>query len=272
MKELTLHEIQQQSLEILSDVHSFCEANEIKYSLAYGTLIGAVRHKGFIPWDDDIDIIMLRPEYDRFCEKYSSEQYRLVCNKNDKSCMMAYAKVCDVTNTISEEHSWTGQKVGLGIDIFPMDVAEDDFNMFAARYNRVSKIWNKLWLNRSIQTGERSFYSKKMNLLIRITNKFGLQCLNQTIARRKVLKMTKIASMINSTKTGHSTMMVFCDDGTKSYYESSVFNEYAKLQFENKVFWAVKDYDRMLKPVYGDYMQLPPVEQRTSKHEKVYWK
>ena len=70
MQELTLKELQQASLDILKDVHSFCEANQIQYSIAYGTLIGALRHKGFIPWDDDVDIVMPRPDFERFCKIY----------------------------------------------------------------------------------------------------------------------------------------------------------------------------------------------------------
>lgn len=73
MKEMTLREVQLFELDILKDVHEFCMANHINYSLAYGTLIGAIRHKGFIPWDDDIDIVMPRPDYDRFCRTYKSQ-------------------------------------------------------------------------------------------------------------------------------------------------------------------------------------------------------
>ena len=68
MKEMSLREVQLGCFEILKDVHVFCVSNNIRYSLAYGTLLGAIRHKGFIPWDDDIDIIMPKPDYDRFCK------------------------------------------------------------------------------------------------------------------------------------------------------------------------------------------------------------
>ncbi|NLE06315.1 MAG: hypothetical protein GX638_16135, partial [Crenarchaeota archaeon] len=78
MYELSSREIQLCCLDILNDVHEFCIQNNIKYSLAYGTLIGAVRHRGFIPWDNDIDIYMPRPEYERFLKTYNSKKYEIV--------------------------------------------------------------------------------------------------------------------------------------------------------------------------------------------------
>ena len=78
MRKMTLQEIQTVNLELMKDIHAFCVKNNIHYSLAYGSLIGAVRHKGFIPWDDDIDIMMPRPDFERFSHEYKSEKgYRL---------------------------------------------------------------------------------------------------------------------------------------------------------------------------------------------------
>ena len=85
MQELTLKELQQVSLDIIKDVHSFCVNNNITYSIAYGTLIGALRHKGFIPWDDDVDIVMPRPDFERFCREYRSDKLRLIYYGNDKT-------------------------------------------------------------------------------------------------------------------------------------------------------------------------------------------
>ena len=91
MIELTLKEQQNIGLEILKDVHGFCVSRGIKYSVAYGSLIGAIRHNGFIPWDDDVDIIMPRPDYDLFCQEYCSDAFDVISRSTDPSCAIAYA-------------------------------------------------------------------------------------------------------------------------------------------------------------------------------------
>ena len=103
MREMTLKEIQQVSLGILKDIHKFCVEHDIQYSLCYGTLLGAIRHKGFIPWDDDIDITMPRPEFDRFIKSYQSEKgYRLFAAENndgDTEVSVPFARVCEMQRT-----------------------------------------------------------------------------------------------------------------------------------------------------------------------------
>ena len=111
MKELTLKEIQQYGLDVLLHVHEFCVAHDIPYSLAYGTLIGAVRHKGFIPWDDDIDIIMTRENFDRFLRVYQSSGDFLLVSPNDKKSYLAFARVCDMKNSeIVTRSPWSKYK------------------------------------------------------------------------------------------------------------------------------------------------------------------
>ena len=100
MKEMTLNEIQNVSLEILKDFHKFCVKNNLTYSLDSGTLIGAIRHQGFIPWDDDIDVIMPRKDYDILCKTYRSEKgYKIISNINQSSFIF-FARICEMDKTV----------------------------------------------------------------------------------------------------------------------------------------------------------------------------
>jgi len=126
MKSIELNEQKQILVDILQNVHDFCKKNQINYSLAGGSLIGAIRHKGFIPWDDDIDILLHRDEYERFLQMYvdPSGIYQLHSMKNDPQYCYPFAKVEDTRTIINENVS--GPKMGISIDVFPVDDLFDD--------------------------------------------------------------------------------------------------------------------------------------------------
>ena len=137
MKEMTLRELQLFSLEILKDVHHFCVDNNIRYSIYGGTLLGAVRHKGFIPWDDDIDIIMPRDDYDKFCDSYISESYVLVNRTKDSSYQLAYSRVCDIKKTQYKAiEPCSRNSTGVWIDVFPADGCPENENDIADFYEK----------------------------------------------------------------------------------------------------------------------------------------
>ena len=127
MKELTIEELKQYQLGILKVVAEYCEGNEIKYWLDCGTLLGAVRHKGYIPWDDDIDIGMLREDYDKFIYSFNSsnERYKVYSIENNPDFYFPHAKVLD-TDTVLYEPDENGLKLNINIDIFIYDNAPDD--------------------------------------------------------------------------------------------------------------------------------------------------
>ena len=133
------------SLDILDDVHQFCIDHQIQYTLQGGTLLGAIRHNGFIPWDDDIDIAMPRPDYERFCNTYqSSKGYQLRCYEHGDSWLM-FARVFESEKTLVKcnRYPWTNTETGVWIDIFPLDGAEDDFEIASRRINRIQKVFRK---------------------------------------------------------------------------------------------------------------------------------
>lgn len=142
MREMSLQDVQSFSLEILKDVHAFCVENNINYSLAYGTLIGAVRHQGFIPWDDDIDIIMPRPDYDRFCREYHSDKFKTAV-AGTPSVYIAFSRVYDDQYTFVENRQmpWASFETGVWIDIFPIDAVCDDYDTFINTGKKLQKLW-----------------------------------------------------------------------------------------------------------------------------------
>ena len=124
MKELSKNEIKTIQLDILQSIHQFCETNNIRYSLAYGTLLGAIRHKGYIPWDDDIDVMMPRPDYERFIQNYPNFCDRNIVQtyNNDNSYYLWCAKVYDNRT----EQITFPTRSGVCVDVFPIDGLPDN--------------------------------------------------------------------------------------------------------------------------------------------------
>ncbi|MBR3449825.1 MAG: LicD family protein [Bacteroidales bacterium] len=275
MKVLTLQDIQAQSLEILQKVHDFCLDNRIRYSLAYGTLIGAIRHKGFIPWDDDIDIIMPRPDYDRFCSTFQAKGLGILSEK-DQDYYLNYCRVFDTVQTGSNTilpiaKDYTG---GVWIDVFPADGVSDDKEEYARNVNVIKKHWMfQLRYRYSLAT----FYDIVRtcgikDLLILFAIKFSAQghkrldCIN-SIVRQNAVK-------IPFGSTLHWSQLAVLDDGIKNYQLNEDFEETIDAEFEGRSFKIMKGYDRVLRNIYGDYMQLPPENQRQPKHSHItlFWK
>ncbi len=129
MKQMSLEDIQGVSLDILAAVDDFCTNKGIKYSLGYGGLIGAVRHKGPIPWDDDIDIIMERPEYDRFIKIFNQvgpNGLKLFAPELGNS-YFSISRICDMSRTfVRKYYQWTDEETGVWIDVFPIDGLPSD--------------------------------------------------------------------------------------------------------------------------------------------------
>ncbi len=275
MTELTLADIQAQSLEILQIVHDYCIANGIKYSLAYGTLIGAVRHKGFIPWDDDVDIIMPRPDYERFVAAFSAPGLGVICEK-DPNYYLNYCRVYDTVKTGSTTILPIGKNYcgGVWIDIFPADGVSDDKEEFSLNVSEVKRSWRMQLRYRyslaSLRDIVRTCGIKDFLILMSIKlSGRGRKKLDHVngIVRRNAVR-------IPYGSTGHWSQLCVLDDGVRNYQLCEDFAETLDLTFEGRSFKVMRGYDRFLRNIYGDYMQLPPEDQRQPKHghATLYWK
>jgi lipopolysaccharide cholinephosphotransferase len=251
-KKMTLEEIQHYSLKVLLHVHEFCVAHHIDYTLAYGTLIGAVRHKGFIPWDDDIDIIMTRENFERFIHEFESSKDYLLVSPDDKKSYIAFARVCDITNTrVSTGAPWSKYSTGVWVDIFPMDAISDNEAEHRKRWRTLSFVWNRLSDMRNVKCRWAPKYYWKFGLK-KVAYLNGICLMPVLNWFRKNIKGEKYAS------SSHCAQLACCDEW--GYYEKKDFEEYTTLEFEGHQLMAIKEYDKVLRMLYGDYMQLPPVE------------
>jgi len=265
---MTIREIQQVSLDILKDVHEFCIKNGIKYTLQGGSLLGAIRHKGFIPWDDDIDIAMPRQDYDLFCSIYRSQKgYRLFCREMEE-CYLSFARVCDMRKTLVDCTflPWTTTDTGVWIDIFPLDGAEDDYNSASKRITRVKKQWEKQY---HLRLSKVKISSKK-----KLRNRIRLLLYKILYSSQKCIdKHIKMCKEIPFGKTSHYCNMAYMDYGMHEYHSNKVLDSCILHPFEDSAFYIMTGYDEALKEKYGDYMKLPPKEKQVCIHKfnKYYW-
>ncbi len=267
-KELTLRELQLFCLEILKDVHAFCVDNDIKYSLQDGSLIGVIRHSGFIPWDDDIDIIMPRPDFLRFCQTYHSDKYELVCPENDNDCFVAFARVYDRKKTVADGSlPWCNRQYGVSIDIFPADGAFENIN----RHNRYYTISRLLWKASCYCRAPLSNDFDKTKSLLHFCLYLFSKFFNARFFSRRVFMR---AAKIPYGKTPYWTQMTCMGDNSKERHSLRTFDHCILMPFEDTTVMVMNGYDEVLRDKYNDYMKLPPVEDR-KKHstmDRFYWR
>ena len=257
-----LPRVKETELEILSVVDAFCRKNNIKYSIAYGTMIGAIRHKGFIPWDDDIDIFMLREDYDRFesiWHKKPPKGYVFENAKLNKDFSQCHTKIIkDNTTFLQKGEEKAKYHKGIFIDIFVLDRVAD--TTFMQKFQRINAMLYFLYT--------RGFPYDRGSSIIKFGCKFLLGIVPKTSYQNIANKFEKKLSKYNSHK--NNKLICYCVmESLNNYYPSDAMETVDTVYFENREFYCSKLYDVMLKSEYGDYMQLPPEEERVWKHHPI---
>lgn len=273
-KNLPMEDVQKISLAILKFIANICEREGFRYCLMYGTLIGAIRHKGFIPWDDDVDIMMPRPDYEKFLRyAYSHKDefapYEIFNREVNSEYIYSITRVSDSRYIIDKEDE-KNCGMGIFIDIYPYDGLGDDKANALKILARTNYLCNKI----IDITRTNIKIPKTLNLKGRIAFWLGLRF--STLRGvdyyiNKLNKNKKNFTFDSSTYVGPA--MWFFTRPEKVLFERSLFDNLIKVPFEDGEFFVSADYDKLLTQEYGDYMKLPPVEKRIYHHQyKAYKK
>lgn len=246
---LTIDEFKKAQLTILDEFISYCFYNNLEYFAIYGTLLGAVRHSGYIPWDDDIDIGMPRDSYDSFVKTYKSEIFEIHNCESDKTYPYPFSKLSlKKTSMIEKDSSFD---FGINIDIFPIDRFPDN----PLKQKFLLKIISFLLRLITIQ------YSNKKD---KSTLRFVLK---KALLPLPVSFLGKLMNILSKSFSGCKFSGVICwGEKEKEIIPADVFYNSVFCKFEDRDIKIPSKYDVYLKSIYGDYMKLPPESARVNRH------
>ena len=259
---LSLEDIKKIELEILNYITSICDKYNLSYFLAYGTLIGAIRHKGFIPWDDDIDIAMPRKDYNVLLEilkeKRGTNKYDCLI-PNEDGYFYEFAKVVDTTTEVKELNT-SLKSGGLWVDVFPLDGLrkDDKFAHFCL-----------MFLNRCRAASVNiNFPHKTKGIAVALEFLFWklCRCIGYKLFLKISLKMSQKYNYDDCEYIGYASSF----PAHNKYLKKEWFRDFVYVDFENNKYKAPIEYDKYLTAQYGDYMQIPPVEKRITHAMEAY--
>ena len=261
---ISLAESKSIELEILDYIHEKCKEHGLRYFIAYGTLLGAIRHKGFIPWDDDVDICMPRPDYEqllKIIKKENHERFGLL-EPGVNGYYNEFAKIIDARTYLDQgdcEETYNG---GIWVDIFPLDGIPK--NNFFFRWKL-----NTLYFFKALASFKKiPQRHRKLKPLLWLPWKFS-----RLMGWHKILQMEEKIAKSHKYEDYEFVTYVLHNSSNNVFFKREMFEDLIEVKFEDRLYLAPKDYDAYLRLSYGeDYMELPPIEKRFCHSLEAYWR
>lgn len=260
MKKLEIDDIKQREMQILDFFDSLCNKYSLPYSIAAGTLLGAVRHKGFIPWDDDIDVFMFRNDYEKLLSivKEHEFEYKSLIPFS-KGNYLTFLKLIDSeTEAVQTDYDVNVPGLGVWIDILPLDNLPDGKEE-AQKLLRRARFW-QLIRNAGIHKKPKNVRQLPFWLMSKL--------FPPVIAAKH---MSEICRTYENNDTNRVGLIVYDTNNKRFIFEKRLLCAYTRIPFEDRMYQSYDNYDYVLTASYGDYMKLPPIEEQVGKHAIEAW-
>lgn len=271
-----LKEIQSLEYRILLRFTKLCEKYKLRYCLCGGTLLGAIRHEGFIPWDDDIDIIMPRPDFDELIKLYRNERLKndlgdleIASYDIDKNYIYPVTKIYDKTTKIDLNDHIISYDLGVWVDIFVLDGVSENkiINEIKFNYQKILTYLNVMCITRCGAERKNKLLTYGQLLL------YPIFLLIRRIGHSKFVYLLEKNAKTYSFDKSKFVAVYAGRGGKKEIMPKKEFMEFKTAKFEDDEFYIPGNYQYYLKQLYGDYMKLPPENKRNSRHDiKVFKK